>query len=78
MGHNETTDVLSFNEISTETQQKYNWPKEETISQEKIGEIRQQAQMKPIKIAATEEQIKKGVPVNFDVPITFDMSNFFG
>ncbi|MBR91673.1 MAG: rRNA maturation RNase YbeY [Dehalococcoidia bacterium] len=39
MGHNETTDVLSFNEISIETQQKYNWPKEETISQEKIGEI---------------------------------------
>tara|TARA_B100000424_G_C22759850_1_gene410006 strand:- start:237 stop:713 length:477 start_codon:yes stop_codon:yes gene_type:complete len=39
MGNNETTDVLSFNEISIETQQKYNWPKEETISQEKIGEI---------------------------------------
>lgn len=46
--------------------------------QDKIGEIRKQAQMKPLKIAATEEQIKKGVPVNFDVPITFDMSNFFG
>ena len=46
--------------------------------QDKIGEIRKQAQMKPLKIAATEEQIKKGVPVNFHVPITFDMSNFFG
>ena len=39
MGYNETTDVLSFNEISMETQKKYNWPKEEKIPHEKIGEI---------------------------------------
>ena len=34
--------------------------------------------MKPIKVKATEEQIKKGVPATFEVPITFDNSNFFG
>jgi len=39
MGYNETTDVLSFNEISSEIQKKYNWPKEEKISHEKIGDI---------------------------------------
>mgnify|MGYP001181220679 FL=1 len=39
MGYNETTDVLSFNEISIGTQEKYNWPKEEKVSHERIGEI---------------------------------------
>ena len=39
MGYNETTDVLSFNEISMDTQKKYNSPKEEKIPHEKIGEI---------------------------------------
>ena len=26
----------------------------------------------------SEEQIKKGVPASFEVPLTFDNSNFFG
>jgi len=46
--------------------------------EEKLTALRLQAQMKPIKVKATEEQIKKGVPASFEVPITFDNSNFFG
>ena len=46
--------------------------------EEKLTSLRLQAQMKPIKVKATEEQIKKGVPATFEVPITFDNSNFFG
>ena len=46
--------------------------------EEKLIALRLQAQMKPIKVKATEEQIKKGVPATFEVPITFDNSNFFG
>ena len=46
--------------------------------QDKLVEVRQQAQIKPLKIKATVEQIKQGVPATFDVPITFDNSNFFG
>jgi hypothetical protein len=46
--------------------------------QDKLAEIRTQAQLKPVKMKATEEQIKKGVPATYEVPITFDNSNFFG
>jgi hypothetical protein len=46
--------------------------------EEKLTALRLQAQMKPIKVKATEDQIKKGVPSTFEVPITFDNSNFFG
>ena len=46
--------------------------------EEKLTELRLQAQMKPMKVKATEDQIKKGVPATFEVPITFDNSNFFG
>ena len=33
--------------------------------------------IKPITIAATPEEIEKGVPETYSVPITFDASNFF-
>ena len=46
--------------------------------QEEISKIRVQAQMKPLIIKATEEEIKKGVPTKYEVPVTFDSSNFFG
>ena len=46
--------------------------------EEKLTQLRLQAQVKPLKIKATDEQIKKGVPATFDLPITFDNSNFFG
>jgi hypothetical protein len=39
--------------------------------------MRQQGSIKPIRIKATEEQIKAGAPVSYDVPITFDNANFF-
>jgi hypothetical protein len=43
----------------------------------KLGEIRQQGSIKPVKIKATEEQIKAGAPATYEVPITFDNANFF-
>ena len=46
--------------------------------QTELAKIRTQAQIKPVKLQATEEQIKKGVPASYEVPITFDSSNFFG
>ena len=45
--------------------------------QDALGGIRSQAQIKPIKLASTEEQIKKGAPASYEVPVTFDSSNFF-
>ena len=45
--------------------------------QDELAKIRAQAQVKPIKFKATEDQIKKGVPASYEVPITFDSSNFF-
>ena len=39
--------------------------------------LRSQAQVRPIQLKATDEQIKKGAPVSFTVPLTFDNSNFF-
>lgn len=42
-----------------------------------LTELRTQTQIPPLKIKASEEQIKKGVPSTFEVPLTFDQSNFF-
>ena len=49
-----------------------------TEIQDKLSELRLQAQIPPLKIKAMDEQIKKGVPASFEVPMTFDSSNFFG
>lgn len=46
--------------------------------EQKLSELRTQCSMKPVKIKATDEQITKGAPASFEVPITFDNSNFFG
>jgi len=46
--------------------------------QDELAKIRAQANFKPLKFKSTEEQIKRGAPVSFDVPLTFDSSNFFG
>lgn len=35
-------------------------------------------QLKPLTAEATPEEIEKGVPATYEVPITFDQSNFFG
>jgi hypothetical protein len=45
--------------------------------QEQMVSLRSQAQIKPIQLKSSEEQIKKGAPVSFAVPLTFDNSNFF-
>jgi len=45
--------------------------------QEGLAKNRIQGSIKPIKLKATEEQIKKGAPVSYEMPITFDSSNFF-
>ena len=46
--------------------------------EQKLSALRVQAQPPPLKIKATDEQIKGGVPASYEVPITFDNSNFFG
>jgi hypothetical protein len=46
--------------------------------QDELAKVRAQANFKPLKFKSTEDQIKKGAPVSFEVPITFDSSNFFG
>ena len=45
--------------------------------QDLLADIRRQAQIPAIKMQSTEEQIKKGAPVNYEIPVTFDNSNFF-
>lgn len=45
--------------------------------QDGVNTLRQQASIKPMQIQSTEEQIKKGAPVNYELPITFDNANFF-
>ena len=43
----------------------------------KIISLRSQGAVKPLKMKATEDQIKKGAPASYDVPVTFDTANFF-
>ncbi len=43
----------------------------------KLTHLRTQGAVKPLKLKATEEQIKKGAPASYEVPVTFDTSNFF-
>ena len=42
-----------------------------------VMELRTQGAVKPMKLKATEEQIKKGAPATYEVPVTFDNANFF-
>jgi hypothetical protein len=42
-----------------------------------LAELRKQGSIKPVNIKCTEEQIKNGAPVSYQLPITFDNSNFF-
>jgi hypothetical protein len=46
--------------------------------EKKLSELRVQCQIAPVKIKATDDEIKKGVPATYEVPVTFDNSNFFG
>jgi hypothetical protein len=45
--------------------------------EDKLTTLRGQGAVKPLKMKATEDQIKKGAPVTYEVPVTFDTSNFF-
>jgi len=42
-----------------------------------LTDLRTQGAVKPLQMKATEEQIKLGAPATYNVPITFDSSNFF-
>ncbi len=48
-----------------------------TELQDKLNELRTQGSTKPVKLKATEEQINKGAPATYEVPVTFDTANFF-
>jgi len=43
-----------------------------------VEEQRKKFSVKPLQVQATEEEIEQGVPSTFEVPISFDQSNFFG
>jgi len=45
--------------------------------EQKLTQLRGQGAVKPLKLKATEDQIKKGAPASYEVPVTFDTSNFF-
>ena len=48
-----------------------------TELQDELNELRVQGSTKPAKLKATEEQIKKGAPASYEIPVTFDTANFF-
>jgi hypothetical protein len=39
--------------------------------------MKDQTTIKPMKVKSTQEEINAGAPAEYDVPITFDQSNFF-
>ena len=45
--------------------------------EDKVADLRGQGAVKPLKLKASEEQIKKGAPATYEVPVTFDTANFF-
>ena len=45
--------------------------------EQKLTQLRVQGAVKPLRLKATEDQIKKGAPASYEVPVTFDTSNFF-
>ena len=44
---------------------------------EHVQKQRDSFSIKPIKVTSTPEDIKAGAPTTFEVPVTFDQSNFF-
>lgn len=39
--------------------------------------MKEKTSIKPMKIRATPEDIAEGAPAEYEIPITFDQSNFF-
>ena len=48
-----------------------------TELQDRLAVIRTQGSVKPLTLKGTEEQIKRGAPATYQVPVTFDTANFF-
>jgi len=42
-----------------------------------LEEQKKKFEIEPLKVESTDEDIEKGAPATFEVPITFDQSNFF-
>lgn len=42
-----------------------------------LEEIRENSTIKPFKVTSTPEDVEAGAPESYDIPITFDQSNFF-
>ena len=40
--------------------------------------MKDDSRIKPFKVQATAEDIAAGAPEEYEIPITFDQSNFFG
>tara|TARA_B100000900_G_scaffold390283_1_gene383879 strand:- start:298 stop:1149 length:852 start_codon:yes stop_codon:yes gene_type:complete len=45
--------------------------------EDKLAVFRSQGAVEPVKLKATKEQIEKGAPATYEVPVTFDSANFF-
>ena len=45
--------------------------------QDELVNLRTQGAVQPIKLKASEEQINKGAPASYEIPVTFDTANFF-
>ena len=45
--------------------------------QENLARLRLQGSAPPVQMKSTEEDIKKGAPASYEVPVTFDTANFF-
>lgn len=43
-----------------------------------LEEIRENSTIKPFKVTSTPEDVEAGAPESYEIPITFDQSNFFG
>jgi hypothetical protein len=43
-----------------------------------LEKMKEESSIKPLKVQATEEEIAAGAPAEYEIPITFDQSNFFG
>lgn len=48
-----------------------------TFITDHLDEQKEKFQIEPIKVSSTDEDIEKGAPKEWTVPITFDQSNFF-
>jgi hypothetical protein len=48
-----------------------------TFITEHLSQEKKKFQIEPLKVISPEEDVARGVPAEFEVPVTFDQSNFF-